>query len=200
MHPHLGRRIPTSLTALDNMFTTRTGGHAHHAAELEQIPPAVRIRIRILNLARETNLPQFLPFTFYLCARLDSDLIFHGTPTDTLSWEDKTICFLGRYKLLQAQRTLTHAFFVDFKSDVRCGTHCPSIFPEIPRRMWEHRVFLHVLTFETYNPACIPFHACAICMHYALMGHREGRARVWSRLPGMFEMGSWEDLRNLENS
>jgi len=114
IHPHPRTTNPN--------LTHRSRQHIHHS-HWWACPP--RCRIGTSTTRRPHPHPQSgernqrSAISPYLCARLDSDLIFHGTPTDTLSWEDKTFCFLGRDKLLQAQRTLTHAFFVISKR--MCG-------------------------------------------------------------------------------
>jgi hypothetical protein len=195
----LASKIPTSFPIMKTIFGARSAGY-HESTEMQQIPPF--LRMRIINLARETNVPQLLPFVFYLCARLDSDLVFNGIGDDVLSWEDKAICLLGREKLLQAQRSSTHEHFIDFKPLVgvcRRHTVCPSILPEIPRKMWEHRVLLKVLTFEIYNPATIPFHACTECLNGISYLQERARERVWNMLPEMFQLVSWADIQNAQN-
>jgi hypothetical protein len=183
---------------MDRIFGTCVSLKGRHYSEMTH-----PIRMRIVNLARETNVPELLPFAFYLCARLNPDLILKGTSTDVLSWVDKAICFAGRDKLLNAQRTLTYSFFVDFKGSPSCvfyPTMCSSVLPVKTRRTWERRVFVHVLALEPCTPTSFALQACAPCVKHAMLQHQDGRKQLWDMLPGIFQLGSWEDIRNTQNS
>jgi hypothetical protein len=185
----LKRKMPTSsLSDMDTIFGTCVSLKGSRYLEI-----TAPIRMRIVNLARETNVPELLPFAFYLCARLDSDLILKGTSTDVLSWVDKAICFAGRDKLLHAQRTLTYSSFVDFKGSPSCvfyPTMCSSVLPVKTRRTWERRVFVNVLALEPCTPTSFALQACAPCVKQAMLQHWDGRKQLWDMLPGIFQLGS----------
>jgi hypothetical protein len=183
----LGRKIPTSF------LTFRSRRYSEFSAD---------ICFSIINLARETNVPEWLPFMFYLCARLPTNLVLNGTAAAVLSWKDRAICLAGRAKLLHAQRTISYAPFIDIKHSASCENHptlCASRILETNWINWERQIFVEIFALESHTPISMKHHVCPPCVEYAMLQHREGCEKVWDILPGMFQLGSWEDIWNRQN-
>lgn len=191
----LKQKIPCTLS---DFLSTRSEYLRHH----HDYPPSTRIRI--INLARETNVPELLPFAFYQCARLDWKLLLNGTYSDVLSWRDKAICFAGRERLIDAQKTYTHSFLVDFKPSSACLRPGGCGFPSRGRNFnWDLlRNFFRVpqalepLNLNLWDPPIYSF--CRRCEDNLQEEHRKGWECIWEMLPGIFELGSWEEIRKTQ--
>jgi hypothetical protein len=162
----------------------------------------VDICFQIINLAREANVPELLPFAFYLCARLPTNLVLNGTSAAVLSWKDRAICLAGRAELLHAQRTISYSPFIDIQQSASCETRpspCVSKIPATTRIAWERRIFVEIHTLEICSSMPMKRHVCTPCVEHAMLQHREGCEQVWNMLPGIFQLGSWEDIRKTQN-
>ena len=183
----LGHKIPTSFL----MFKS------HRYPEF-----SADICFSIINLAREANVREWLPFMFYLCARLPMNLVLHGTAAAVLSWKDRAICLAGRAELLHAQRTISYAPFIDIKRSASCENHptlCASRILETNWINWERQIFVEIFALEIHTPTSMKHHVCPPCVEYAMLQHREGCEKVWDILPGMFQLGSWTDIWDSQN-
>ena len=193
----LKRKIPTSsLTDMDAIFGTQVHRRVRYAEF------SVDIRFSIVNLARETRVLELLPFMFYLCARLHTNVVLNGTSVAVLSWKDKAICLAGRGKLLRAQRTLSYAPFIDIKPSASCKNHptlCASMIPRTIQTELERLAFIDIFSLECCKRTIMASHVCAPCVKHAMLQHQEGRKQVWDMLPGIFQLGSWENIRDTQN-
>jgi hypothetical protein len=190
----LKRKIPTSsLTEMDATFGLHVDGvgYAEFSAD---------ICFSIINLARETNIPELLPFAFYLCARLPTNVVLNGTPTaaSVLSWNDKAICLAGRIELSEAQRALSEKTVDRWISTTSCckrGVFCYGAISAEWRRLID---LVGIVVLEIFPPATVT-QACAHSVEHARSQLQEGRKQVWDMLPKVFQLGSWEDVRNSKN-
>ena len=185
----LTQKIPTSLTDMDAIC----GMHAKDTTSTADI------HFSIINLARETNVPELLPFVFYLCACLPTNDI-HDTAI--LSWKDKAICLAGRDELLKAQRTISFLPFINFKSSPSCRNHPPCV-SKIQDRLGVELlslVWVKVMTLEICGTKILASHVCIYCVENVVSQHQERCKQVWDMLPGMFQLGSWEDIWKMQNN
>lgn len=174
--------FPTTLATCDNVLSRK----------YEYVPSEV---VRIIPLARETNVPMVLPWAFYLCGHIPVDGIMTNT---VLSWRDKALCLAGKDRLWEAQKTLTHEFLMQFKPALGCNSSCHTRFSS--GTSWRDTEVLRLSPhpLEEYKDwATFPF--CSKCLSSVKSQHRDGRERVWDMLPGIFELGTWSDIAKEQN-
>lgn len=160
----------------------------------EYVPSEV---VRIIPLARETNVPVVLPWAFYLCGHISVEGIMTNT---VLSWRDKALCLAGKDRLWEAQKTLTHEFLMHFKPAPGCNSACQSRFScGITWRDTE-ALRLNPHPLEEYKDwGTFPFQLCPKCLSAMKLQHKEGREKVWEMLPVIFELGTWDDIVREQN-
>ncbi|CAA7265774.1 unnamed protein product [Cyclocybe aegerita] len=146
--------------------------------------------VRVIPLARETNVPRVLPWAFYLCAQISVEELLEN---QTLSWRDKALCLAGKENLWEMQRTVTHTFLLNFQPSPHCSTGCKMRMPTtFSLEDFEGlRTSPHLL--EEYQD-WTGLRLCAKCQAFAQAQHREGREKVWQKLPGLFHLGTWDDI------
>jgi len=147
---------------------------------------------RLIPLARETNIPRVLPWAFYLCTQMSPDELLKNT---VLSWKDKALCLAGKESLWDMRKNITHSFILRFAPAPNCTTGCrspmPNTFPEALEALESLRKTPHVLE-EHLDWASLRL--CIRCQTFLQIQHRNGRERVWQALPGLFQLGTWEDI------
>ena len=151
--------------------------------------------VRAIPLARETNLPEILPWAFYVSTSIPNDVLLNDT---VLSWQDKALCLAGKEKLWELQKSLTHRFLFEFTRVNACQSSCQSRIPQLMswRRTEELRSIPHPLEpFSDWDSLKI----CSRCVDYAQTQHRMGREKVWEDLPAVFHLGKWNDLEAQQN-
>jgi hypothetical protein len=159
----------------------------------EYIPSEV---VRIIPLARETNVPVVLPWAFYLCGHISVDGIMTNS---VLSWRDKALCLAGKDRLWEAQKTLTHEFLMHFKPSPGCNSGCTAHASGITWRDTE-ALRLNPHPLEEYRDwGKFPFQLCSKCLTSMKLQHKEGREKVWEMLPVIFELGTWDEIAEEQN-
>ncbi|KIK55447.1 hypothetical protein GYMLUDRAFT_175576 [Collybiopsis luxurians FD-317 M1] len=149
--------------------------------------------MRAIRLAQETDVPIVLPFAFYCLARLPSSRILEDKPGD-ISWQQKTVCLVGRERLRYAEMSFSHSFLLGFKPALTC-TNLLCAAARSPHTEW------HLLEASRHPHPLRPYtrwHAlnvCLECVSNAKRQHSQGRQDVWKCLPAFFEMGTWDELR-----
>ncbi|KAJ3504588.1 hypothetical protein NLJ89_g7864 [Agrocybe chaxingu] len=110
-----------------------------------------------------------------------------------LSWRDKALCLAGKENLWEMQRTVTHTFLLNFQPSPQCSTGCKMRMPtSFTLEDFEVlRTSPHLL--EEYQD-WTGLRLCAKCQAFAQAQHREGREKVWQKLPGLFHLGTWDDI------
>lgn len=150
-----------------------------------------------ITLARQNNVLEILPYAFYCIARLSHKRILKERPTD-ISWKDKTLALVGRERLQWAQTSLSHVFLLNFQRAPLCQSPLCAI-ARGPHTEW------HVLDcMKSPNPLR-PYdtwdylNVCSDCVTYCKIRHSKGRQEVWDRLPDLFELPTWDELRKAQN-
>jgi hypothetical protein len=153
--------------------------------------------MRAINLARQNNVLEVLPYAFYCIARLPHKRILKDRPMD-ISWKDKALCLIGRERLQWAQTSLSHVFLLNFQRAPLCQSSLCA-FARGPHSEW------HILDcMKSPNPLheydnWDNLNVCAECVEYCKIRHAKGREEVWDRLPDLFELQTWDELRNAQN-
>lgn len=161
----------------------------------EYVPGEV---VRIIPLARETNLPMVLPWAFYLCAHISVNEVMTNS---VLSWRDKALCLAGKERLWEAQKALTHQFLMQFKPLAGCTSGCQTRYScGVTWRDTEVlRLEPHPLA-EYKDWGTFPSQqVCPKCLSAMKLQHKEGREKVWEMLPGIFELGTWDLITKDQN-
>ncbi|KAF5373481.1 hypothetical protein D9615_009460 [Tricholomella constricta] len=178
----LRTKFPSSLSACDRLISSR---YKYVASTI----------VRAIPLARETNVPEILPWAFYISTNIANDTLLEDS---VLSWRDKALCLVGKNQLWEMQKSITHKFHFEFSKAPTCQLPCQSRLPQLMswRRTEELRVSPHPL--EQYLD-WDSLKVCPRCVEYAQMQHQKGREMVWKTLPSMFQLGSWEDIQKEQN-
>jgi hypothetical protein len=153
--------------------------------------------MRAIALARENNVLEVLPYAFYCIARLPHKRILKERPMD-ISWKDKAMTLVGRERLQWAQTSLSHVFLLNFQRAPLCRSSLCA-FARGPHSEW------HVLDcMKSPNPLQTydnwdNLNVCSDCVAYCKVRHLKGREEVWDRLPDLFELPTWDELRKTQN-
>ena len=150
-----------------------------------------------LLLFRECDVPELLPSLFYILTR--------GSLAETLSRlrdfpksEILGCILLGREKLLSAQLSDTFPYFLNFKPSPNCL--CPAKCQELGLERKEEGHIPGSYQWALTNVA----HwfekqvSCSPCHDFYKDAYKSARRRVWNELPGYFELGTWEEIRNIK--
>lgn len=185
------------ISLLLTKFPSTLDAYALKAAALNREKYKSDNVMRAINLARQNNVLEVLPYAFYCVARLPLKRILKDRPMD-ISWKDKTLSLAGRERLQGAQTSLSHAFLLNFHRAPLCQSSLCA-FARGPHSEW------HVLNFmKSPNPLHAyenwdNLNVCSDCVAYCKIRHLKGREEVWHLLPDLFALPSWEDLRNAQN-
>ncbi|KAH9481913.1 hypothetical protein JR316_0006443 [Psilocybe cubensis] len=172
-------KFPSSLKGCDEVLTRG----------IKYVPSEI---VRIIPLARETTVPKVLPWAFYLCAHISVDEILAN---NVLSWRDKALCLAGKERLWELQKKETHFFLLDFKQAPTCTTGCQT------RVMVPRQLKLSDIESLRINPHPLEEYTdwkslmiCIKCQAMVESQHKEGREKVWQKLPTLFHLGTWDDI------
>ncbi|KAJ3740640.1 hypothetical protein DFH05DRAFT_435720 [Lentinula detonsa] len=145
--------------------------------------------------SRETNVTLVLPFAYYCIARLPSRRILEEN-SDDISWQQKTICLVGRERLRYAEMSLSHSFLLGFQPASTCSNVLCTM-ARGPHTEW------HLIEASRHPHPLRPYNrwnalnVCPECVANAKKQHTKGRQEVWNCLPAFFELRSWEELRTV---
>ncbi|KAH9474954.1 hypothetical protein JR316_0012053 [Psilocybe cubensis] len=154
--------------------------------------------MRAIQLARETNVPEAIPYAYYCLSRFPHKRFLKDRPDD-ISWKDKMIVLIGRERLQWAQMSLSHRFLLVFqRSPVCVSAMCAhSRGPHAEWHEIERLGSAHPLrAYEGWDN----MNVCKDCISYCQARHLEGRKEVWKCLPTWFELPTWEELKAAQNS
>ncbi|KAF9477719.1 hypothetical protein BDN70DRAFT_907115 [Pholiota conissans] len=170
-------KFPSTLRGCDEVLTRG----------IQYVPSEI---VRIIPLARETVLPKVLPWAFYLCAHISVDEILANS---VLSWRDKALCLAGKERLWEMQKKKTHGFLLDFKQSPQCTQQCQTRVSRSLKleNIETLRISPHPLEEYTDWKSLM---LCIKCQSMAEAQHRDGREKVWQMLPGLFHLGTWDDI------
>lgn len=178
----LQQKFPSTLAGCDGLL----------ASQYQYLSSAV---VRAIPLARETNVPEILPWAFYIATHISTDELLKD---GVLSWRDKTLCLSGKERLWQAQKTLTHSFQFESTRAPQCTLSCTNRLP--PAMSWRETEVLRISPhpLERYTTWAAT-NMCPKCLAYIEAQHQLGRKRVWEMLPSIFQLGSWGDISKDQN-
>ncbi|KAG6914731.1 hypothetical protein DXG01_015698 [Tephrocybe rancida] len=174
--------FPTSLNDCDMLLSS---GYSYNASAIVQAIP----------LARETNIPEILPWAFYVSSSISEDALLKDS---VLSWKDKALCLVGKDQLWSFQKSQTHRFLFEFSKAPACVLACQSRLPQLMtwRRTEELRTKPHPLeSFDEWDSLKV----CLRCLEHSQILHQKAREKVWDELPSVYHLGSWEDIRTDQN-
>ena len=164
------------------------------------IPMSDRYRsdtvMRAIRLAQENNVLEALPYAYYCVSRFPHKRLLKERSGD-ISWKDKTICLVGRERLLWAQMSMSYSFLLLFQRSPKCQTLLCA-HARGPHAEW------HVLeNFRSPHPLreydrWESLNVCSDCVRYCQARHLEGRKEVWKHLPTLFELPTWEELKEMQ--
>ncbi|KDR78554.1 hypothetical protein GALMADRAFT_243974 [Galerina marginata CBS 339.88] len=170
-------KFPSTLRGCDEVLTRG----------IQYVPSEI---VRIIPLARATTVHMVLPWAFYLCAHISVDDILAN---DVLDWKDKALCLAGKEKLWEMQKVLTHSFLLDFKQAPSCSTGCQARVPRSLKLNDIESLRINPHPLEEYTD-WKSLNVCIKCQQVTEALHKEGREKVWQKLPSLFQLGTWDDV------
>ncbi|KAF8987513.1 hypothetical protein BDQ17DRAFT_1393521 [Cyathus striatus] len=146
--------------------------------------------VKLIPLARETELLEVLPWAYYLCTQMETKKLMDD---DILSWKDKALCLAGREILFNYQTTETHPFHFEFIRSPQCASRC-----EFRSSLTRHDIDIfrqspHPLDYYNFSE----LHVCSRCATHAEQQMRTGRVKLWEDLPNIFRLGTWQSIREI---
>lgn len=155
-------------------------------------------RIAIINLARAFNLPELLPFAFYICSThigpkaLMNGIHYGEGQHEQLSTRDLRLCLQGMGHLVGMVKSMTDTF-LDFAPSLYCrNPGCYSIPQELLRSV-NARGHLSLrgllLPLSVVGAEKWRFHQlCSTCQNTLLDKHNEFRRTVWDLLAEIYNV------------
>ncbi|KAJ7928413.1 hypothetical protein B0H13DRAFT_1967140 [Mycena leptocephala] len=172
-----------------------------------------RLLFDILRLARENDIVSALPAAYYRAINQGLVSTFSRCPLPTLTsvFQDKLLngllasptpvdlrrCIWGREKLITAQFQpgYTFGWLRSWESDAQfacTGTSsCSRMRDALFRRNTKTFELLALSTFAGQGK-----NLCDGCRNHAIILTTTGRKKVWTELPGFFELPPWSELKN----
>ncbi|KAF7973896.1 hypothetical protein HWV62_14036 [Athelia sp. TMB] len=160
-------------------------------------PPDIEWSIQLLAIARRAGLLSVLPAVFYAyCVSDDMFGLATSNPMRSVSPSDHNTCLRGHHIMcgVQAETTFAWAYGAETRGDCSTYKRCEKTLNKylITR-------FLPIAKdygLESWSEASAWLHGnlCANCMKVAQEKHEAGRKQFWQRLPGLFNLPSWEEL------
>ena len=128
--------------------------------------------------------------------------ILHGSDGVTLSWEDKTTCFMGRQELLRAQEELSYSFLFGFVPPSNCANNglCVKRARQFPYIFHHDECSLFEVFALKHMDWSVTKGMCSVCVSQVQLDHKSGRRAVWNQLPEFFGLGSWEDIEKAKTN
>lgn len=152
----------------------------------------------VVDFAREQALLSILPTAFYFSCRFTNEQILRGrerpdSSIARLGPEDQIRCVIGREKLFELQATETFGWLT--ASAIDCNTkRCAIAKARIMKEIWMPPTTI-VRALNVWSPSWVT-DLCHKCEAEAIRKHKEGREKIWSILPSIFGLPSWDDLTN----
>jgi hypothetical protein len=108
------------------------------------------------------------------------------------------VCGIGYGRLLEMQRLHSLSFAFDFVASPGClkDNACQDQQPS--RRIWAlHKKGKFARVHSLKQIRLVQdniLNVCSECRASAYERHEEGREYIWNALPGIFDLGTWEEL------
>ncbi|KAJ7938627.1 hypothetical protein B0H13DRAFT_1587568 [Mycena leptocephala] len=152
--------------------------------------------ITVLNLARQFDIRRILPGAMYQATKKHGFSLLYGVPGKSYAMikhpDDRKRCVLGIPKLMLARRRVWSGYLVREVGGCRGeGGECDAV-----RLRW----LAHDLSSEVDEDPLddeIPweeFEVCSVCLEVAKESYRKAREELWDDLPGIFDLGTWDEL------
>ncbi|KIY46861.1 hypothetical protein FISHEDRAFT_46406 [Fistulina hepatica ATCC 64428] len=156
--------------------------------------PLERPVVAVLMRLRSSNASIFLPYFFYRLSRVEEGYLLE-LPENMLSWQDKAVLLAGRLQVQHHMRLTSFQFLFESKPVPECTCKYSSPRPRFPpiRRDILNGGGLADMTGFIGRLGNAGF--CESCVRAFQTSHKEGRQALWDMLPGLFRLGTWEDLR-----
>ena len=159
----------------------------------------------IINLAREHKIAVILPAVFYTYCRnhFDINMVFDGIPRNDqnelparLSAEDQRACLLGWQRLLEEQSRKSFFWLDPNKNNTlfkhcRTRTQCDRARSELLTDLW-HPV-PKIMALDAWDNDWEDG-MCHACVTAAMRSQEDGRGKIWSQLPSLFDLPQWLEL------
>ncbi|KAF9473505.1 hypothetical protein BDN70DRAFT_377932 [Pholiota conissans] len=153
--------------------------------------------MRAIRIAKETNVPEALPYAYYCLSRFPHKRFLKDRPGD-ISWREKMVVLIGRERLQWAQMNISHSFLIAFQRSPTCASplcaHARS-----PHAEWheleKHKAPHPLRAYDSWDQ----LNVCPDCVAYCQGLHLQGRKEVWKYLPSWFELPPWEELSENQN-
>lgn len=166
-------------------------------------PSDLMFFIEVLNLAEETSLQIIIPAALYSIAKQPVKTVLEGvTETDGshfgLSASNLERWLIGRDEIAAAWRTDIYAWLHMENPLCTYAERCRVERLEIIRRFYPVP-FVHLFEpwcDETWERTDI----CRACITEGRANYMEAQMRIWERLPAIYGLPSWEELRKAADS
>jgi hypothetical protein len=154
-----------------------------------------------VTMARECNIPEIIPCAMYLCTRQSALDIINGDDNgkNRLSQGDQNLCWEAREQLARMAESEVFSFVWSFQPHIACQTlkQCKNGARGFIRIFYEtdsihpygRMEALRIEDFSKYGK-----NVCGCCLSAIQTSHEMGRQGVWSALPRLFGLGSWDDI------
>lgn len=190
----LKQLYPSSLNYFDAVYSLSGAPWTFQTKEDEAVNFA-----KVFDLVHELNVPEILPCAFYFWTQLDVSTILA-----TLSKGDSAACLVGRDRLQKMQHEQTYGFVLHFPSydQCQCCGDCKQQMDSMvthfhrTKGQWTdlNPYTIQLADFSVYRDGSI----CAVCLKGMEKDHQNARKKVWDNLPGIFGLGTWEELRTAQ--
>jgi hypothetical protein len=150
---------------------------------------------KAIQLAREMNVLEILPCAFYFCTQLSTSVILTAP-------SDSTACLIGRDTLQKMQDEQTYSFVHHFTASDGCRSGCTRQMDQLVAPFYTAKnkwTTLNPFTLELADFSMYHGSVCDNCFKAMKEGQTSARRKVWATLPGIFGLGTWEELRAAQN-
>ena len=183
----LSSKFPTSFKA----YNSKVASNTHERFKSDSV-------MRVVNLARETDVLQILPYAYYCVARVSCRRMLRHKETD-IDWQTKATCLVGRERLRWAEMSLSHSFLLVFHRSPQCQS------PLCAHARGPHAEWHVIEAAKSPNPLrqytrWHQLNVCVDCVAYCQLQHANGRKEVWDKLPDFFEMPTWDELKSTQDA
>jgi len=158
--------------------------------------------IDVINLARETGIHSVLPFAFWvLVAQSQTNYILEGRRRDDgtlaiLSWADQKMCLLATDRVRVAHANDMFGWLGEVSPRCRTPHGCAKIRNGHLVRLW--RPPSAALSLFGWKASDWKKGLCDACADIGKKAYKEGRLLLWNKLPSLFGLPEWEELRSQE--
>lgn len=158
------------------------------------------IWFELVLFARATGLLSILPYTLYVCCAMHPSEIKGGIKREDgtmacLSKDDQITCLAGWQIILTEQMNTTYTW-VDTNphhDDPFASKKCSLIRQKSKMDLLNPPTIAGLYTFDA--AAFDLNNLCSICLAQAEAMHNTGREELWEKLPSLFDLPPWEELK-----